>query len=118
MNARNLISEIESFEEELIEKLGFIKAEIRRIGNESISWSVDDFLQQALLAEKVYEADPNIEMNQISMKNAHKYLRKYDPDKFQDALEVMVDKHDAGIGITWDTVDVYLDDHCIKEEPV
>lgn len=95
--------------------LSKLKTEIRQLGLESIRWSIDDFLQQALLAEKVYETDPNIEGNQLLIKNAHEYLKKYDPDKFQEALEIMIDKHDASIGITWDTIDAYLDDHCLKQ---
>jgi len=100
----------------LQDELSILKDEVTSAGAESIRWSIDDFLQQALLAERVYEMDPNIKKNQISMKNAHKYLKVYDPDKFQYALEMMIHKHDAGIGITWDTVDIYLDEYCLKDK--
>ena len=33
----------------------------------------------------------------------------YDRDKFQYALNRMIDKHDASIGINWDTIQAYLD---------
>ena len=61
----------------------------------SIQWSIDDFETRA---------------------NTHFDPDRYDPDKFQDALERMIDKHDANIGITWDTIDCYLDEHCLKDD--
>ena len=38
----------------------------------------------------------------------------YDKTKFQAALDRMIDQHDATIGITWDTIDYYLDEYCKK----
>lgn len=32
--------------------------------------------------------------------------------KFQTALETMINEHDATLGITWDTVSMYLNDYC------
>lgn len=60
----------------------------------SITWSVDDFAMQAA---------------------NRKHPEIYDPERYEYALNIMVDKHDACIGITWDTIDVYLDEYCIKE---
>ena len=45
-----------------------------------IGWSVEDFKYQASKQE-----DPSI----------------YDETKFQSALDIMINKHDANIGITW-----------------
>ena len=63
-------------------------------GMSYIGWSVEDFKYQASNQE-----DPSI----------------YDENKFKDALDTMINKHDANIGITWETIDYYLNEHCIKE---
>ena len=63
-------------------------------GMSYIGWSVEDFKYQASKQE-----DPSI----------------YDETKFQNALDAMINKHDASIGITWETIDIYLDNYCIKE---
>lgn len=63
-------------------------------GMSYIGWSVEDFKYQASNQE-----DPSI----------------YDETKFKDALDTMINKHDASIGITWKTIDIYLDNYCIKE---
>jgi hypothetical protein len=49
----------------------------------------------------------------------------YDKSKFQENLEYMIKKHDASIGINWNTIDVYLencrtdyeytDDHILED---
>ena len=82
----------------------------------SITWSVEDFLWQALLNEDVFSKDPNIETGQITMDNAKEYLKEYDPETFEDTLRNMIYRHDASIGITWDTIDYYLDTFCKKEQ--
>ena len=38
----------------------------------------------------------------------------YNENKFQEALNVMMNKHDPMYGITWDTIDFYLDEMCKK----
>ena len=82
----------------------------------SVTWDVEDFLWQALLNEDVFSKDPNIETGQITMDNAKEYLKEYDPETFEDTLHNMIYRHDASIGITWDTIDYYLDVYCkIKE---
>ena len=63
-------------------------------GMSYIGWSVEDFKYQASNQE-----DPSI----------------YDETKFKDALDTMINKHDASIGITWETIAIYLDNYCIKE---
>ena len=82
----------------------------------SVTWNVEDFLWQALQNEDVFDKDPNIESGQITMDNAKEYLREYDPETFEDTLRNMIYRHDASIGITWDTIDYYLDTFCKKEQ--
>lgn len=36
----------------------------------------------------------------------------YDESKFPEALHAMIRQHDSTIGITWDTVAMYLNDFC------
>lgn len=62
-------------------------------GMSYIGWSVEDFKYLASNQE-----DPSI----------------YDETKFKDALDTMINKHDASIGITWETIDIYLNNYCIK----
>lgn len=38
----------------------------------------------------------------------------YDPMNYEYALAIMLKKHDANVGITWDTIDYYLDEFCRK----
>lgn len=61
-----------------------------------VSWSVKDFEGRAIDREGEY-----------LWKNV------YNPDKFQEALDTMIRKHDASIGINWDVIDYYLDDICL-----
>ena len=89
----------------ILDELDEIRREIEQLGKESIRWTVDDFLQQALQNESVFLP--------ISMVDVNKHLKKYDSKKFQNALERMIDNHDASIGITWDTIDAYLDTDCL-----
>ena len=56
----------------------------------SIVWSVDDFKHLAM-------QNPDIE---------------YDKEEFEGALEAMIENHDCDYGITWQTVQYYLDSHC------
>lgn len=58
----------------------------------SVTWSVDDFKHLA-------DQNPDVE---------------YDEDIFDEALDSMINSHDASIGITWDTIQSYLDDYCLK----
>ncbi|HAH22480.1 MAG TPA: hypothetical protein DCL77_01720 [Prolixibacteraceae bacterium] len=60
----------------------------------SIVWSVDDFEQRAIVHE------------------GYMSPAFYDRNKFSIALHEMCKDHDATIGITWDTIDYYLDKHC------
>lgn len=62
----------------------------------SICWSILDFEDKAISKEK------------SNWKNV------YDKTKFKFALEKMIQKHDANVGITWNTVEYYLEEYCKK----
>lgn len=68
-------------------------------GSNYIAWSVLDFEKRA-----------------IERGGEHYWEHLYDASKFQEALDIMIRKHDATVGITWDTIDYYLDNHCITVE--
>ena len=61
----------------------------------SIVWSVADFEDRS------------------SIEKFNNY--KFDKTKFSLALKLMIKDHDANTGITWDTVDYYLDTYCRKD---
>ena len=48
--------------------------------------------------------------------NATSWRDIYDESKFQEALDRMIHKHDASHGISWETVDFWLDKICLKPE--
>jgi len=68
---------------------------LRDKAKQCISWSVDDFEEQAK-----QNSDPDT------------WEQYYNKDYFQSALEEMVNNYDSTIGITWDTVDNYLEMYC------
>ena len=66
--------------------------------NECVHWTAEDFEMRARdIADDEWD-------------------EVYDKTKFQDALENMLRHHDAEIGITWETVRVYLNEYCRKEK--
>jgi hypothetical protein len=74
---------------------------LREKASECISWSVDDFEYQAINS---CNGDESI------------WQLYYNKDMFESALNEMIRKHDASVGINWDTVDYYLETYCkIKE---
>lgn len=75
--------------------LGYLD-EFKNIASFVIQWSVEDFEEQAM--NRCDDDYPGI----------------YDPSKFEEALYMMMKDHDAEMGITWDTVDHYLDLYCKK----
>lgn len=66
-------------------------------GTASIVWSVLDFAGRA---KDLSENDSSLE---------------FDETKFEDALHEMIRKHDASIGISWETIDFYLMYKCLKK---
>lgn len=72
--------------------------EQHRNGYRGIFWHVNDFESQAQTDEEfAKENDEELE---------------FDRGKFQTAFETMINEHDATLGITWDTVSMYLNDYC------
>ncbi len=64
----------------------------------TIEWSTEDFEMQA------------------ETRGGEDWKDVYDSSKFKEALDEMIGHHDALIGITWDTVDYYLDEFCRKND--
>lgn len=64
-------------------------------GSNYISWSVYDF-----------------EIRAIERTDEDAWKEYYDESKFQEALDMMIEKHDASVGINWDTIDYYLEEYC------
>ena len=62
----------------------------------TISRSVDDFETEAREME-------NFIQNKKTL---------YDRSKFQEAVELMISKHDAETEISWSTIRYYLDEYC------
>jgi hypothetical protein len=85
----------------------------------SVNWSVTDFEERAIEREldEMEESNPELH-KQITYSETHipippQYVL-FDRSKFKTALATMIRKHDANNGITWDTIDYYLDEHCSK----
>ncbi len=68
--------------------------EFEQYKKESIKWSVEDFLEL------------EVEGYRITKKQA------------QDALERMIQKHDAGLGISWDTLEYYYQEYGTEDPSV
>ena len=72
-------------------------------GSKGVHWSIWDF--EARAKENWADRGPEIE--------ADHWTKMYDPGKFQHALDLMIGHYDAGIGISWDTIDHWLDEVCL-----
>jgi hypothetical protein len=81
----------------------------------TISWGVGDFEARAT----------EMEMNRLFYKNPalHKKIVDgelpipsehilFDREKFADALQDMIRRHDSSIGISWETISIYLNQNC------
>jgi FtsZ-binding cell division protein ZapB len=79
----------------LIHYIGQVELEIEAFKKRSVSWSIEDFKGRAEQLEGEY------------------WNLTYNESKFQESLEAMIHQHDATIGITWDTIDAYLE-YCKK----
>jgi len=82
-----------------------------------ITWGTDD-IEWAARREEIYQLETNgrkslaqkLESNS-RMPIPRKHLI-YDRKKFKEILHMMVNNHDSNEGVTWATVESYLDDHC------
>ena len=87
---------------DLMDEIAHLKSENVRLKQQlahAIAWSVEDFESVAYDIELV-ESD-HAEATPL-----------YDRSKFPDALRTMIRKHDANFGITWDTVEFWLNELC------
>ena len=82
------------------EKEGYTKVKLETPLMEYFGWSVEDFEQRAYALEEGLESKGAV----------------YDRSKFKLALAEMVRNFDAEIGLTWDTVDFWLDEICRLEK--
>lgn len=73
-----------------------VENELMKLEETCIQWSVDDFKSRAI----DYKGDD--------------WEEYYDKNKFKQALAEMIYRHDAENGITWDTIDYYLDYMCVN----
>jgi hypothetical protein len=67
------------------EKYNSLLAEFEQYKRESVKWSVEDFTDY-----------PRFEISK---------------EKAQEALEEMISKHNAGLGITWNTIEIFLEEY-------
>jgi hypothetical protein len=74
---------------------------VQELSTGAIQWGIEDFKQRAI--ENLNLDDDDESWKQI-----------YDETKFPEALEQMIYHHDCNNGITWDTIDYYLDEYCKK----
>ncbi len=71
----------------------------------SVTWRVEDFETVAFDAEQIYSENNSLTENQWRV--------LYDRSKFHEALAQMIQDHsDRTRGITWQTVNLYLEDMC------
>lgn len=85
----------------LVDKVSEVKYEIQSQyypNWQSVIWSVEDFAHKA---------------KELQQKRPERNY-KFDESKYEHALSEMIRKHDANLGITWDTVEIYLLEHCIS----
>lgn len=78
------------------------------IGRRTIRWDIEDFKHRAI---ELYEMENDLEEYDGT---DGKWKEMYDENKFEGALEEMISDHDCNNGITWDTIDYYLDEYCKK----
>lgn len=87
----------------------------------AIWWSTEDF---AGMAEQLFEVMTYYDEN--SLKSVQERAKRilstcknwrdfYDESKFEEALNKMIDNHNAEQGISWTEVSLYLEDMCKKE---
>ena len=74
-------------------------------GERGVYWSIEDFKS---------EAKGRYPRHLEDYPEAKTWEDVYDETKFEGALIRMIDKHDANYGISWTTVDFFLDEMCLK----
>lgn len=82
-------------------KLEVIRVDVEEnyvLRDHSVTWGVEDFKNRVLHLQEVFPEK--------------KYI--FDETKFEESLEEMISNHDANYGITWETIDYYLLQDCLK----
>lgn len=100
--------------DEIIKLLSQAKESQEEKDKRSIVWSVNDFIQQAM---KRWEIVAFLPTNSI-YQDATCWQDVYDESMFENALYEMIRKHDCNNGITWETINYYLDEYCLKTEKI
>lgn len=75
----------------------------------SITWCTEDIAYQAECRWNFFQQLPDHPYH-----GTKSWEDLYDEKKFKDVLDRMIDKHDATLGVCWDTIDIYLDDMALK----
>lgn len=87
--------------EELLQHINDLKEKLNR----SVTWSNEDFCGRA---RNLFDKWLNIDNGDYALKYG------FDANAFDDCLDTMIYNHDANHGISWDTIDYYLQDDCIR----
>ena len=95
------LSKVNDVIKELVAKYNHLK-------ETSITWGVDDFEGRARILE---ENASNVEIDWENPIMVNEYCL-YDRNKFNTALLKMISQHDSCNGITWQTIDEYLESDC------
>lgn len=109
---KNIVSfTINSDDIDIVTTEGVAQIRYNSPGVRGVYWSVADFEHQAKERWE-FERDNTYVNNKYS--DATCWQDVYDENKFEEALDRMVNKHDASIGITWDTIDFWLNEMCLQ----
>jgi len=73
----------------------------------AIIWSVDDFENVAKSVWKVYKEELE------THNDAEKWQDIFIEEHFLEALDRMIQEHDANVGITNDVIEHYLNEYCV-----
>ena len=94
--------------EECIETLDSGYEELKKVqwhSEHAIIWEESDFEERAKETEELAAAVSKMKPKMI-----------YDRKRFSYACKLMIQNHDCNNGITWETVDDYLDTYCVLPE--
>jgi hypothetical protein len=88
----NLLNAVEA--QVLLDEIKALTEKLEHYSTRTVYWCEDDFEMQAKELEK------------------RKGRILYDRTTFTNALETMITKHDANLGINWDMITEYLNSYC------
>lgn len=96
------------FKENKFVPIEFFYSYIKELQNRSITWDISDFEQRARENES---SEFNLNFSDFVKSVPQKY-RVYNRKAFDKTLMLMIKEHDCNNGISWETVDFYLDEYC------